>query len=349
MSKVFELTTTLKEPVDPKNCLGRYLVRHGSSLDACLESLTPDASTRQYFRIRWKGKTAVAAVYPNPFDPDEQTFLDITRLLQKASLPVPEILDIDGDEGVIVQEDLGDRQLHGLIQTANDRTRVSYNETAFNLIVKIQTATQLAKEENSIASCLAFDEEKLSWELNFFFEHYFKSLRGESLASSQKVELRQELEQISRELSAVKRVLCHRDFHTANLMVDSSSALRVIDYQDARMGPASYDLVSFLLDRQPSPPSDIQIKEWITFFLREREKHGLEYIDENSFTSEFHLMTLQRELKATGTFSYQTAVNGRHQAYLRFIDPTLHIVLRAAEKLDRFPSLQRAIRERISL
>ncbi|MGH9914719.1 MAG: aminoglycoside phosphotransferase family protein, partial [Pyrinomonadaceae bacterium] len=300
MSKAFETTLTEKNQADPNDCLSRYLIRHGYSPDACLESLTPDASTRKYFRIRWNDKTAVVAVYPDPFDPVNQSFLDVTNLLRKAGLPVPEILDVDGQEGVIVQEDLGDQQLHWLIQSADDRTQISYIEKAICLIAKIQAATQLAKDENSIASHLAFDEEKLSWELNFFFAHYFKSLRGESLSSPQETELRQELDQISRELSGVKRVLCHRDFHTANLMVDSSSILRVVDYQDARMGPASYDLVSLLLDRQPSPPSDIQIREWIKFFLLEREKIGLTSLDQNSFTSEFHLMTLQRELKAAG-------------------------------------------------
>ena len=59
-------------------------------------------------------------------------------------------------------------------------------------------------------------------------------------------------------------------------------------------------------------------------------------------------MTIQRGLKATGTFSYQTAVSGRAQVYERFINPTLEIVLQAAEWLERFPTLRRMLKERIN-
>ena len=109
-----------------------------------------------------------------------------------------------------------------------------------------------AHESKSISSRLAFDEAKLSWELDFFFEHYFQSFRGEHLRHAEAAELKTELNYVAAELAAAPRVLCHRDFHTANLMLDSKNRLRVVDHQDARMGPASYDLVSLLLDRQPA-------------------------------------------------------------------------------------------------
>ena len=105
------------------------------------------------------------------------------------------------------------------------------------------------------------------------------------------------------ELSARPRVLCHRDFHASNLMVDRRKRLRVIDHQDARMGPASYDLVSLLLDRQPCVPSLAEVRERRLFFLDERRERGLEMIDPDEFAREFRLMTVQRCLKATGTFS----------------------------------------------
>jgi aminoglycoside/choline kinase family phosphotransferase len=63
-------------------------------------------------------------------------------------------------------------------------------------------------------------------------------------------------------------VLCHRDYHTANLMVDKQNAIRIVDHQDARMGPASYDLVSLLMDRQPAPPSLAEVRTHRLFLLR---------------------------------------------------------------------------------
>jgi len=95
-----------------------------------------------------------------------------------------------------------------------------------------------------------------------------------------------------------------------------------------------------------APPSLAELRGHRLFFLEERRLLGLGAIDPDDFATEFRLMTIQRGLKATGTFSYQTAVSGRGAVYEPFIQPTLEIVLQAAEWLDRFPALRRMIEER---
>jgi aminoglycoside/choline kinase family phosphotransferase len=309
--------------------------------------LTPDASTRSYFRIGWKRGTAVAAVYPEPFDPEFHPYLDVTRLFLASDIPVPEIYEVDGAAGIIVQEDLGNRQLFQIYETESEEHCDELKEDAIRLIAKIQRATEKASEMHSIASRLAFDEAKLSWELDFFFEHFFASLRNETLKHAETAELKAELNDIAAELAAVPRVLCHRDYHASNLMVDRKGRLRVVDHQDARMGPSSYDLVSFLLDRQPSPPTLAELRAHRLFFLEERRLQGLPTFDPDEFAQEFRLMTIQRGLKAIGTFSYQTAVCGRGPVYQQFIGPTLQIVLQSADWLERFPTLRRVLRERL--
>jgi aminoglycoside/choline kinase family phosphotransferase len=326
--------------------LSDYLKRAGLKPEKMV-ALTPDASTREYFRVPWKRSTAVAAVYPEPFDPEIHPYLDVTRLFLGAKLPVPEILDVDALNGIIVQEDLGDQQLRRVYESSSEDEREAYVEQAVGLIADIQAATALAYERDSIASRLAFDEAKLTWELEFFLEHYFRSLRRESLKHAEEVELRAELNDVAAELAARPRVLCHRDFHASNLMVDRKGRLRIIDHQDARMGPASYDLVSLLLDRQTCVPSLAEVRERRLFFLDERRTRGLEDIDPDDFAREFRLMTVQRCLKATGTFSYQTAVAGRRQVYEQFIDPMLAIVVQAAEWLNRFPTLRSVLGARV--
>lgn len=327
--------------------LSEYLVR--AKLDARkIHALTPDASTREYFRLPWKGRTsAVAAVYPEPFDPEIHPFLDVTRLFVAARLPVPEILDVDAGHGIIVQEDLGDQQLRRVFESVSEDEREVYLERAISLIADIQAATPLAYERDSIASRLAFDEAKLSWELEFFLEHFFKSYRKETLKHAEEAELRAELNDLASELAARPRVLCHRDFHTSNLLVDPENRLRVIDHQDARMGPASYDLVSLLLDRQTSVPSLAEIRERRLYFLEERRQRGLDALDPDEFGREFRLMTVQRCLKAVGTFSYQCGVCGRHEVYEHFINPMLRIVLQSVEWLERFPVLRDGLRARL--
>jgi aminoglycoside/choline kinase family phosphotransferase len=329
--------------------LASYLAERQGAQKPEIVALTPDASTREYFRIPWERGTAIAAVYPEAFDPEVHPYLDVTRLFLNCGLPVPEVYEAVGANGIIVQEDLGDDQLCRVFETASDDDREGLLEQAIEIIARIQAATPRAFEQKSIASRLAFDEAKLAWELNFFFEHYFGSLRGETLRHGEAAELKVELNDVAAELSACRRVLCHRDYHSANLLVDKPGKIRVVDHQDARMGPASYDLVSLLMDRQPEPPSLAEVRGHRLFFLEARRRQGLDAIDPDDFGKEFRLMTIQRGLKAIGTFSYQTAVCKRGAFYERHIKPTFLIVLQAAEWLKRFPVLRRMINERIGL
>jgi aminoglycoside/choline kinase family phosphotransferase len=324
-----------------------YVSRRQGRRTGEILALTPDASTREYFRIPWSNGTAIAAVYAEPFDPAIHPYLDVTRLFKECHLPVPEVYEAEGDTGIMVQEDLGNRQLCQVFLEVSDDERDTLLEQAIEIISRIQLATAKAYELDSIACRLAFDEAKLAWELNFFFEHYFGSLRKENLTHGQAAELKAELNDLAAELAACERVLCHRDYHTANLMLDKQNRVRIVDHQDARMGPASYDLVSLLLDRQATSPSLAELRAHRLFFLEARRRQGLPAIDPDDFSKEFRLMTIQRGLKAIGTFSCQTAVYGRGALYERHIHPTFLIVLQAAEWLQRFPVLQRMIRERI--
>jgi aminoglycoside/choline kinase family phosphotransferase len=111
---------------------------------------------------------------------------------------------------------------------------------------------------------------------------------------------------------------------------------------------ASYDLVSLLLDRQPTPPSLAELRDCRLFLLEERRRLGLDALDPDEFARQFRLMTIQRGLKAIGTFSYQTAVCDRGAFYEHFIPTTLVIVLQAVDWLDRFPTLRRMISDRLN-
>jgi aminoglycoside/choline kinase family phosphotransferase len=198
--------------------LKQYLNARGLSPE--FDALTADASTREYFRIGWKGGQAVACVYPGSFVPEEQTFLDVTRLFLASHLPVAEIFDFDGSLGVIVQEDLGNTVLRAvLLETVGDRHSRLLNE-AVSLIARIQTATGRAFDMNSVASRLKFDKEKLLWELDFFKQHYFETYLNAPLSAVVSEQLESEFAELATDLESYASVLCHRDFHAANLMID---------------------------------------------------------------------------------------------------------------------------------
>src|SRR5258706_1348568 len=93
--------------------LQKYLTSRGQPTG--FVALTADASTREYFRIELNGSSAIACVYPEPFDPAEQTYLDVTKLFLAGGLPVAEIIDFDGDFGVLVQKDFGDQGLRDVL------------------------------------------------------------------------------------------------------------------------------------------------------------------------------------------------------------------------------------------
>jgi len=322
--------------------LQTFLSKHQN--DSPIEVLTPDASTREYFRINWVNQTAIACVYAESFAEQEHNFLDVTKLFLAGDLPVAEIYTVDGDSGVIVLEDFGDTILRDVLNQSNEKEKLL--DEAIALIAKIQAATPKAFELNSIASRLKFDNEKLVWELNFFKTHYFETLRKTKLSPQDDRALTSEFNELAQELSAQATVLCHRDFHAANLMLDRRNRLRIIDHQDSRIGTVSYDLVSLLMDRVLETPEKNRLERKLKFFLSEREKLGLGKIDFADFERQFRLQTIQRCLKAIGTFSFQSINRGKIH-FIKYIEPMFQIVLQAAEDLHRFPNLQRIIAENI--
>jgi aminoglycoside/choline kinase family phosphotransferase len=275
----------------------------------------------------------------------------LTRLFEQANLPVPKIIDVAGTEGIILQEDLGDVSLAQWLGDAEARGDTTGADEmmrlSIELIARTQSATMLAYTLNSVASRLAFDEDKLSWELNYFFDHFFGSYRQHQFTDSETEAIKQDLQSISAELSARPRALTHRDYHAMNLMVDAGGELRIIDHQDARMGPATYDLVPLLVERRLQPVDEAWVAEHQDLFLSLRDKMGLPKIEADDFRYEFDLMTIQRQLKAIGTFSYQTAVVGRGVVYEKYIVPAAATVLRAMSKpgMKEYPALRKALTE----
>src|ERR1041385_4846339 len=125
----------------PQERVEAFLAHRMSATNPPVVAMTPDASTRFYFRVPWKRGTAFAAVYPEPFDEAVHPYLDVTRLFRECELPVPEVYDVDGSLGIIMQEDLGDNQLCAIFETANEDEREALIEQSIEIIARIQAAT----------------------------------------------------------------------------------------------------------------------------------------------------------------------------------------------------------------
>jgi aminoglycoside/choline kinase family phosphotransferase len=184
---------------------------------------------------------------------------------------------------------------------------------------------------------IAFDVAKLTWELDFFAKNFLEGYRGITLDPAPRKALAEEFSSIVEELAAEPRVLCHRDYHSRNLMLHQGS-LYIIDFQDARMGPDTYDLVSLLRDSYVDL-TEAEVDDLIAFFLAlrggpgERARRGRQGIP-----PALRLMAIQRNLKALGTFGFQTISRG-NPVYIQYIPRTLNYVRANLERYPRFGRL----------
>jgi len=242
-------------------------------------------------------------------------FVTMHGLLAGYGLPVPAILDTDGPRGILLLEDLGDGCLQDLVAHGGQEQVRDRYRAAVGQLVRLQLE---AERGPRAAACfqLAFDVEKLSFELNFFREHFLEGERACQISATDRGELDRAFERLNLELAGWPRVLCHRDFHSRNLMV-CGDRLVWIDFQDARLGPATYDLASLLRDSYVDLHDDL-----VAELCAEFRAGALPLVAPETFLRCFELMAVQRNLKALGTFGFMHTVRGKAQ-YLAHVPRTL--------------------------
>jgi len=325
--------------------IGAYLARRGDDRQAArVVPLTGDASDRRYYRlIEADGSTSVLALYTSPFEYDKLSFVNVADLLQQVPLPVPAILDHAGDLGVLRQQDLGDVTMQAHLGAATPGEHAALYRQAVGFIELLQRRGRELAAPRYTPYSLAFDVEKLTWELEFFVKHFIEAYRGVEVPTATRGAIREEWAAIVGELAAEPRVLCHRDYHSRNLM-PNRGVLYIIDFQDARLGPDTYDLASLLRDSYVDFAEEA-VDELIAFFLALRRQDdarsdiGAVTPYQADFRRRFDLMSLQRNLKALGTFGYQTTTR-QNPVYIQYMPRTLRNVRRNLQRYPRFGRLQ---------
>jgi aminoglycoside/choline kinase family phosphotransferase len=324
------------EGVDTRDRIQTFLTQSSpGGREAKVVPLTGDASDRRYFRVLFRDEAPrVLAVHPGPIDFDALPFVNVARLLSSMPVPVPRILDHSRELGIIALEDLGDVTLQAHVGAASAAEHAALYREAVALITTIQYRGRELESSHYVPYNVAFDVEKLTWELRFFTKHFLEAYRGAQLSDATREALSAEFAAIAAELAAEPRVLCHRDYHSRNLMLHNGR-LYIIDFQDARMGPDTYDLVSLLRDSYVDF-SGQQVEALIAFFLAKR---GASAAEDADFRRRFDLMALQRNLKALGTFGFQTTSRG-NPVYIQYIPRTLTYVRANLARYGRFGRLR---------
>jgi aminoglycoside/choline kinase family phosphotransferase len=323
--------TLVVEPSIPSGVAG-YLERHGIDSPRIVP-LTGDASDRRYFRIvPARGRTFVLALHAAPFDAATLPFVNVAELFAAMPVPVPRVIGAAADLGVLALDDLGDVTLQAHLGSASAVAHAALYRRAVSFIEVLQRRGRELADPRYVPYGIAFDQAKLMWEMDFFLKHFLEGYRGVAFTPGAREALRAAFEQLTAELAAEPRVLCHRDYHSRNLMLRDGE-LHIIDFQDARMGPDTYDLASLLRDSYVDLPES-SLEELVAHFLALRD----ERVDAATFRRRFDVMALQRNLKALGTFGYQTASRG-NPVYIQYMPRTLEYVRGTLYKYDRFANL----------
>src|SRR5688572_26309191 len=323
------------EAADQRDRIDVYLQRSGlASRTPRVVPLTGDASDRRYFRVLLPdGPSIVLSLYSEKFHFDTLPFVNVARLLAQMPVPIPTVLGHADDLGVLALEDLGDVTLQAHLGAASQEEHAALYRQSVALIATLQKRGAELESPEYLPFGIAFDVEKLTWEMDLFIKHVLEADRGVVPGPEARTELRAEFPGLVETLASERRVLCHRDFHSRNLMLHDER-LYIIDFQDARMGPDTYDLVSLLRDSYVDLPEQT-VAELIAYFLALKGESG----QQAAFRARFDLMALQRNLKALGTFGYQTTAR-RNPVYIQYIPRTLRYARTNFEQLEAFADLR---------
>jgi aminoglycoside/choline kinase family phosphotransferase len=289
------------------HALQRWLASLPAGLALQTDTLRPasaDASFRRYFRLDARGAPGGTAIVMDAPPPQEDTrpFIHVAGLLHEAGLNAPRILAQDVAQGFLLLSDLGTTTYLAALDESNA-------DALFGAATGALVQWQLATRAGALPP---YDEALLRRELDLFPEWYL----GRHLQVEMTPARRQVLQALWRELIdaclAQPRVFVHRDYMPRNLMVAEPNP-GILDFQDAVVGPLTYDLVSLLRDAFVSWPEE-RVLDWAIRYWERARQAGLPVRpDFADFYREFEWMGLQRHLKVLGIFARINYRDGKPQ------------------------------------
>jgi hypothetical protein len=300
-----------------------------------LDAITPassDASFRRYFRVMAHEKNhASLIVMDAPVDQEDvRPFLKIAKQLANAQVLVPQIYAENLKEGFLLLSDFGNQTLLGQILPEN----------ADQLYRKVNTVLIAMQKNTSVENLPIYDDTLLRKEMALFPQWYLGTHLGLEMSDTEKNDLESVFNQLVGNAISQTQVFTHRDFHSRNLMVTATNTLGVLDFQDAVLGPITYDLVSMYRDAYIGWEEEQQM-DWVVRYWEMAKKQGLPVPhDFGDFYRNFEWMGLQRHLKVLGIFARLFYRDGKN-AYLKDLPLVLNYAQKVAERYTVFKPLVR--------
>jgi aminoglycoside/choline kinase family phosphotransferase len=327
----------LHTPTDPRfTQLSRWLATLQAP-SVRLESLRPassDASFRRYFRLDGAdGATYIAMDAPAPQE-NVHAFMHVAEVFGQAGVSVPKVVAQDAENGFLLLTDLGPTTyLHAL---NHDSAHKLYMD-AIDALVLIQTQSRPDVLPE-------YDRAFLLRELMLFPEWYIAKHLGVALTDAQTKELNKVFDALLANILAQPQVYVHRDYHSRNLMVLAEGNPGILDFQDARYGPITYDVVSLLRDAYIQWDEEIVLDLAIRYWERAKRAGLPVNPDIDSFYRDFEFMGLQRHLKILGIFTRLLHRDGK-DAYLKDLPPVMTYIRNAANRYKVLKPLVRLLDE----
>lgn len=292
--------------------------------------LRKEASNRQFYRVELNGHQQCVVMVLDQADDVKlaaQKIIDATEVFKFHKINVPDIFRFFPDEGVFILRDMGRTSLelfcvkYGKIKVVSLYKKImeqflgmARSETPPELLQKLPCQTM-------------FTGDIFFKELKHFLLH---SRMADHMSPESLTELEEEWMRLSQTLADQPKVLLHRDLHSRNILVTQEEEIAIVDHQDARMGPYTYDLVSLLKDSYVDLPIHVE-RTLLEYYLNECQS-GVFFSDEASFFRDYYLCLFQRSLKAAGTFFYQVREK-KNLKYKRYIPTVISYALVALDKL----------------
>jgi len=320
-----------------------------------LEAIPGGASIRGYARLtldeQSKFPTMALMILSDP-DPakgveevmasgviEELPFINVHRHLEAAGVAVPEILHYNVERGLIYMEDLGATHLRQMLESGDQELARRWFEESLEELVKIHVDADRLASDGFLGFMVKFDHKLLRWELDHFTEYAIDYRFPDALTGEERALISESFEAIVEELLGLPYTLQHRDYQLDNLLI-KDGRVRVIDFQDALMGPLAYDLACLLFDRDTSALLGPEpIEHLVEFYADAYEKRSGEKLDRGAYRRCYELCVIHRMLKVVGRFHFIDQVKKRPE-YLGFNKYMLPVI---ADYLGRGPGRRKLL------
>ncbi|HEX5513613.1 MAG TPA: phosphotransferase, partial [Gammaproteobacteria bacterium] len=308
-------SATTTDPDQRLSDLHHWLVQTLAMDVRSIEPASSDASFRRYFRIRHGGGSLIAMDAP-PAREDSRPFIEIAARLRGIGLNAPAVLEADLEQGYLLLSDLGDQRYLDALDS----------ETVERLYLDALAALERLQVHGPRAGLPDYDKPLLLREMQLFPDWLLERHLGLALDPGQRAMLEQTFEMLAEAALEQPRVCVHRDYHSRNLMVTAADNPGVLDFQDAVLGPITYDLVSLLRDCYIAWPR-AQVEAWALGYLQRPQIRALVgEATSQAWLRWFDLMGVQRHLKASGIFARLWHRDGK-PGYLGDVPRTLQYIV----------------------